>query len=329
MTRLALSFASINYDRFRALEDGRVRPEGIDLNFVPLPVEETFLRQLNFQEFDVSEMSFSTYVLTLDRPNPPFVAIPVFASRYFRHQSIFINARSGIEKPEDLKGKRVGVPEYQISAGVWQRGMLQDEHDVHPRDMQFFSGGVDRPGRSEKMSLDLPDDVSVTPIGKEQTLSEMLVEGEIDALFTAHVPSCYETHDHITRLFPRYKETEKEYYAKTGIFPIMHIVVIKRDVYERNPWVARSLMKAFELSLTAAKADLMYRSSLKVMLPWLTDHVAETITAMGDDYWTYGVDSNRHVLDTFLRYSAEQGLAKQRWAPEDIFLKSATSSFVI
>ena len=329
MTRVPLSFASVSYDRFRALEDGRVQPEGIDLNFVPLPVEETFFRQLAFQEFDVSEMSMSSYVLTLNQESPPFVALPAFPSRYFRHQTMFVNENSGITAPEDLRGKCVGVPEYQITAGVWQRGMLQDEYGVHPRDMKFFSGGVEDTGRVEKIRLDLPKDVSVEPIGPNDTLSAMLSNGELDALFTAHVPSCFYTDDHIKRLFPNYKDAEKAYFAKTGIFPIMHVVVVKRDIYESNPWIARSLMKAFEQSLQIAKDDVMYRSSLKIMLPWLADHVEETTRAMGDDFWTYGIESNRHVLETFLGYSYDQGLAQKAWNPDDIFVKSASPSFVI
>ena len=329
MTKLPLSFASVSYDRFRALENGTVQPEGIELNFVPLPVEETFFRQLAFQEFDVSEMSMSSYVLTLNQERPPFVALPAFPSRYFRHQTMFVNRNSGIRSPEDLKGKRVGVPEYQITAGVWQRGMLQDEYGVHPRDLKFFSGGVEETGRVEKIKLDLPDDVSVQPIGPDDTLSQMLSSGELDALFTAHVPSCFYTDDNIQRLFPEYKDAEQAYFAKTGIFPIMHVVVVKRDIYEQNPWVARSLMKALETSLQIAKDDLMYRSALKVMLPWLADHVEETVRILGSDFWTYGVEQNRHVLETFLGYSYDQGLAKKVWTPDDIFVKSASPSFVI
>lgn len=327
MNRLSLSFAAVDYDRFRALQDGRVHAEGIDLNYVPLPVEEIFHRQVTFREFDVSEMSLSSYVLTLNEADSPFVALPVFPSRYFRHQTMFVNARSGIVTPSDLRGKRVGVPEYQITAGVWQRGMLQDEYGVQPEEMAFFSGGAEETGRVEKIALDLPPEISLEPIEGSKTLGKMLSEGELDALLTAHVPSCFYEHEDVVRLFPRFKEVEKAYFAKTKIFPIMHVVVIRRDVYEQNPWIARSLTKAFEASLDMARDDLMYRSSMKVMLPWLADHVDETIEAMGADYWRYGVEANWHVLETFLRYSFEQGLAKHRWEPEQIFVDSAGSSY--
>lgn len=329
MTALDLTFACLDYDRTRALQDGRVRPEGIALNFLPLPVEETFFRQLKHHEFDVAEMSLSSYVLTLDRPDPPFVAIPVFPSRYFRHQSIYVNTGAGIETPADLAGKRVGVPEYQITAGVWQRGMLADEYGVDPFSPRYLTGGVETPGRSEKIALDLPDGVSVQPIGPDQTLSAMLADGDLDAVMSASVPSSFGRVPHVQRLFGDPKAAERDYFARTGIFPIMHTVVVERELLERHPWVARSLTKAFEESLRIAYDDLRYRSALKVMLPWLDDHVAETVSALGEDWWTYGLEPNRHVLEVFLRYSFEQGLAKKQRRPEELFAASAGSAYTI
>jgi 4,5-dihydroxyphthalate decarboxylase len=329
VTKLHMSLAAVNYDRLRALEDGRIQPEGIDLNFISLPVEETFYRQLKYQEFDACEMSLSSYILTLNEPDPPFIALPVFPSRYFRHQTMFVNSRSGIEKPADLKGKRVGVPEYQITAGVWQRGMLHDEYGVSPEDMAFYSGGVEGTGRAEKIGLDLPPGIHLEPISPDQTLSGMLVDGELDALFTAHVPSAFYDHGHIKRLFTDYKNVEQQYFTETGIFPIMHVLVLKRTLYDRHPWLAASLMKACEEALQIARADLMYRSSLKIMLPWLADHVEETQRVMGEDYWPYGIEPNREVLETFLRYSHSQGLAKKLWNPEEVFARNVGSSYVI
>jgi 4,5-dihydroxyphthalate decarboxylase len=329
VTKLHMSLAAVNYDRLRALEDGQIQPEGIDLNFISLPVEETFYRQLKYQEFDACEMSLSSYILTLNEPDPPFIALPVFPSRYFRHQTMFVNSRSGIEKPADLKGKRVGVPEYQITAGVWQRGMLQDEYGVSPEDMRFYSGGVENPGRAEKIKLDLPAGIHLEPIRPDQTLSGMLVEGELDALFTAHVPSAFYEHEHIRRLFTDYKDIEQQYFTETGIFPIMHVLVLKRTLYDRHPWLAASLMKACEEALQIARADLMYRSSLKIMLPWLAHHLEETQRVMGEDYWPYGIKPNRKVLETFLRYSHSQGLAKKLWNPDEVFARNVGSSYVI
>jgi 4,5-dihydroxyphthalate decarboxylase len=242
---------------------------------------------------------------------------------------MFINEQSNIQKPEDLKGKKIGIPEYQITAAVWQRGILQDDYGLDPRDVLYFTGGVDSVGRTEKVSLNLPEGITVEPIGEDQTLSAMLSAGELDAVFSANVPSCFYADDHIRRLFPDYKAVEKEYFSRTRIFPIMHVVVVKRSVLNKNPWVAGSLMKAFEQSLEIANKELMYRSSLKTMLPWLADHVEETIAAIGEDFWKYGIEGNRHVIDTFLRYSYEQGLAQKHWKPEEVFAPSATSSFVI
>jgi 4,5-dihydroxyphthalate decarboxylase len=329
MSLLPLTMAAVNYDRFRALQDGRVHPEGIDLELLPMEVEEIFYRQARYAEFDVSEMSLSTYVLSFGREDFPYIALPVFPSRYFRHQTMFARADAGIDSPADLKGRRVGVPEYQITAGVWQRGILADDFGVMPEDILWFSGGVEQTGRIEKRRIDLPESVRIQAIGPEQTLSQMLVDGELDALFTAHVPSAYSESDKVVRLFPDYKVVEKAYFARTGIFPIMHVVVVRKSVLEANPWIARSLLKAFEASLAVAKQDLLYSSSLKVMLPWLADHVHETVTALGRDYWTYGIDANRHVLETFLRYSFEQGLARRQYAPEEIFAPSTASTFAI
>jgi 4,5-dihydroxyphthalate decarboxylase len=327
MARLSLSLACWDYDRTRALQDGRVRPEGIDLNYLSLPVEETFYRQLRHREFDVSEMSLSSYLLTLDEPDPPFVALPVFPSRCFRHQSIYVNADAGVAAPADLAGRRVGTPEYQMTAGVWQRGILADEHAVPVDSVTYLTGAMEERGRQEKIALDLPGNLRVIPIGPDQNLSGMLAEGELDAIYGAGQPSCFGRAPHVRRLFEDFKAAEQEYFRRTGIFPIMHTVVVRRAVYERYPWVARSLYKAFEESLRLAQADLRHRNALKVMLPWLAEHVAETLDVLGAGYWDYGLAPNRHVLEAFARYSYEQGLASRRWAPEEIVLAEASDSY--
>lgn len=327
MNRLQLSFACWNYDRMRALQDGSVRAEGIDLNFLSLPVEETFYRQLRHQEFDVCELSLSSYLLTLNRDEPPFVALPVFPSRSFRHQSIYINADSGIKRPEDLVGKRIGTPEYQLTAGVWQRGILAEEYGVPVDSVQYFTGGIEEPGRDEKIQLDLPPSISVTPIGADQTLSQMLADGEIDAICSPSQPSSFGKFPQVRHLFEDFVAVEKDYYRRTRIFPIMHTVVIRRELFERHPWIARSLMKAFTESLEVAYADLRHRNALKVMLPWLHQHLEETLEALGAGYWDYGLEQNRHVLETFARYSHEQGLASQVRTAEEMVLAAASDSF--
>jgi 4,5-dihydroxyphthalate decarboxylase len=327
MPRLPLSFACWDYDRTRALQDGRVRAEGVELNPIALPVEETFYRQLRHREFDLSEMSLSSYLLTLDRPDPPFVALPVFPSRMFRHQSIYVNTANGIREPADLVGKRVGVPEYQITASVWQRGVLADDHGVPVDSVQYLTGGVAEPGRTEKIALDLPDRISVTPIPADRTLSDMLATGEIDALYSAAAPPCFGVEPQVKHLFEDFVAVEQDYYRRTRIFPIMHVVVLRRELHEAHPWLARSLYKAFAESLRIAEADLRVRNALKVMLPWLEQHLVETERVLGRGYWSYGLEENRHVLETFARYSHDQGLASRVRTAEEIVLPQASDGY--
>ncbi|MFI5614473.1 ABC transporter substrate-binding protein [Amycolatopsis sp. NPDC051903] len=328
MSRLPLTFACGDYDRTRAVEDGSIRPDGIDLTYLRLPVEETFFRMLRHGEFDASEMSLSTYVASLDRDPAPFVALPVFTSRMFRHGGVFINTAAGIEKPSDLRGKRIGTPEYQLTAGVWIRGILADHHDVPLDSVTYLTGGQETPGRIEKGAVSTRFDVQSVPDGR--TLSELLASGEIDALQSPRIPSSFGAGDgRVARLFPDTVAAEKEYYAATGIFPIMHVVVLRREVYERHPWVAQSLTKA----LTAAKNEAYERiydaSALRFMEPWFNQHVEDARRLLGDDYWSYGLDANRHVLDLFLRYHHEQGLSSRLRTAGELFAPESTESFVI
>jgi len=223
MTDLRLTLACWDYDRTRALAEGLVRPDGIELTYLTLPVEETFFRMVRHQEFDVAEMSLSSYVLTLDQERPPFIAIPVFPSRFFRHDCIYVTERSGIRQPKDLIGKRVGTPEYQITAAVWIRGILAEEYGVPVESVIYITGGEEAPGRQERVPLQLPPRIKVQPIGPTQTLFQMLETGEIDALYTARTPSSFrQGGGTVQRLFENYAEVERAYYQKTKIFPIMH-----------------------------------------------------------------------------------------------------------
>ncbi len=330
MAKLKLTFSCWNYDRTRALADGSVQPDGIELNCLSLPVEETFFRMLRYQEFDIAEMSLSSYTVSLQRADRPFVAIPIFPSRFFRHSSIFVSTASGIREPRDLIGKRIGTPEFQMTAPVWIRGILQDEYGVAPSSVEYWTGGEEEPGREEKLKLDLPASIKLRPIGPTQTLSQMLAAGEIDALHTARSPSTFYTRPaDVKRLFENYVEVERAYYRKTRIFPIMHTIAIRREVYEANPWIAQSLYKAFVESQRRTYQDLSETAALKGMLPWLTAHVEEARREMGDDWWSYGLAPNRHVLDTFLRYHHEQGLSKKRLTPDDLFAKETLEAFKI
>lgn len=327
---LRLTLACWNYDRTRALADGTVKPEGIELNYLNLVVEETFFRMLRYREFDAAELSLSSYCVSLMRDDPAFIAIPVYPSRSFRHNTIVVSAKSGIKDPRELAGKRIGNPEYQLTAIVWQRGILADEYGVDAKSCTYHTGGEETPGREEKVKLDLPPDIKVKSIGPTQTLSQMIADGEVDAIYAPRLPSTFHTRPNdVKRLFPNYMEAEKAYYAKTKIFPIMHVIVIRRDVYKAHPWVARSLYKAFVEAQKLTYQDMRETAALKAMLPWLGAYVEDTRRTLGDDWWSYGFQQNRHVLDTFLRYHHEQGLSKRRLKPEELFAPETLESFVI
>jgi 4,5-dihydroxyphthalate decarboxylase len=329
LSKLRLSLGCWNYDRTRSLLEGRIQPDGIDLNYLNMPVEETFFRMLRNREFDVAEMSLSSYTVSLFKDSP-FIAIPIFPSRFFRHSCIYVNADSGIKEPKDLIGKRIGNPEYQMTAPVWIRGVLSDEFGVPVNSVQYFTGGEEEPNRSEKLKLDLPSDIKVQSIGPTQTLSAMLATGEIDALYTARMPSSFHTSGgKVKRLFENFVPLEQDYFRRTGIFPIMHTVVIRREVYEQNRWVAQSLYKAFCEAQQETYKDLYETAALKAMLPWLTAHVEEARREMGDDFWPYGYEKNEKTLETFLRYHFEQGLSKTLLTPKQLFAPETLESFKI
>jgi len=330
MSRLRLTLACWNYDRTRALAEGRVPVDGVDLTYLNLPVEETFFRMLRHREFDVAELSLSSYTLSLFKDDCPFIAIPVFPSRYFRHSCIYINSDSGIREPKDLIGKRIGNPEYQMTAPVWIRGILSDEYGVPVTSVHYLSGGEEQPGRTEKIPLSLPPEIRLEAIPTDKTLSRMIETGEIDALYTARAPSSFfNGSGKVRRLFADYQTVERDYYRKTKIFPPMHIIAIRRDVYERNRWVAQSLLKAFIAAQKEVYDELRETGALMHMLPWLTSHVEETEKLMGRDFWPYGYEPNIRALTTFLRYHYEQGLSKRLLTPKEIFAPESLEAFKI
>jgi 4,5-dihydroxyphthalate decarboxylase len=327
MSALRIALSCWDYDRTRALQDGRVRVDGVDLTYLPLDVEETFFRMMRHAEFDVSELSLSSYVLSCTREPRPFVAIPVFPSREFRHSSIFVHEGAGIERPEDLRGRRVGIPEYQLTAVVWIRGILAEHYGVQPEDVVYRTGGLEAPGRIEKAPVQLPPGIRVEPVPAGATLAQLLADGEIDALYTPRAPSTLGRG--VVRLFGDGREVEREYFARTGIFPIMHTVAIRRELYEQHRWLAQSLVKAFEAAKRVAIEDLEETSALKVALPWVTAELDETRRVLGFDYWPYGLEPNRHVLETFLRYHHEQGLSPRQLTPDELFAPESLESFVL
>ncbi|MDP2410030.1 MAG: ABC transporter substrate-binding protein [Pseudolabrys sp.] len=319
MSLLPITIATWDYDRVRPLIDGRVRVEGCDVNYITMPVEECFERAYFHGEFEVAEIGFSPFLIALSRGPTPYLAVPAFLSRMFRHSAVYIRTDRGIEGPADLRGKRIGVPEYQMSAVMWFRGYLQDEFGIAARDINWVQAGLENPGRRDKFPLNLPDGFPLTSMN-DASLSAMLAEGKLDGVISARRPSCFvNKHPQVQRLFPDYRATERDYFQRTGIFPIMHALGIRRDIYEKNRWLAASLYKAFLQAKRIADADLAETTALKVGLPWVTAEYEATTALMGEDFWSYGVDANRRTLATMARYSYEQGLSVRLLSVEEMF----------
>ena len=321
--KLKLTYAGGLYDRTVALQNGSVSAEGIDLNFVMMHAGEFQRRQARNAEFDASEFSLSTYTILLSQGDRRLIGIPVFPSRRFRHSDIYINTKSRIRQPQDLAGKRVGAMEYQQTAGVWIRGILEDQYGVGAEQIEWYFGGYHEPKNyTERVPVALPSNVRTVTISNRQSLDEMLDRGEIDALMGATPPPSFRNRSpNVGRLFPNYKDVELAYFKQTGIFPIMHMVALKREIYEKNPWVAASLYKAFVRAKIQGMRhmEFHYGGGLFCSLPWLWSHLEETREQIGADPFMYGVEENRSVLEAFLRYSFRQGMITQQLAVEDLF----------
>jgi 4,5-dihydroxyphthalate decarboxylase len=321
--QLLLTIACGDYDRTRAIKDGRVQVEGCRVNYLPLEPEEVFFRAFRNYEFDISELSFSSYLLQASRGECPYIGIPAFVSRIFRHSGIYIRTDRGIKEPADLRGKRIGVPEYQLTALVWIRGMLEEEYGIKPADIRWFQGGQEEAGRDERTPLKLTNGVEIQMIPPNKTLNGMLADGELDALFTARAPSCFVAGaSNVGRLFPDYREVEKQYYRKTELFPIMHLIGIRKTLVERHPWLPMSVYKAFVAAKAIAMRDVRDVTALYVTLPWVEAEALETIALMGPDYWRYGVAESRKDIEAIARYSYQQGLAIRPMKAEELFAKS-------
>jgi len=319
----ALTLACGNYDRTRAIMDGRVRIEGCEINYIPLEPEEVFFRATRYEEFDIAELSFHSYILQTSRNESRYIGIPAFVSRCFRHSMIYIRSDRGIREPADLRGKLVGVPEYQLTALVWMRGILQEEYGVKPTDIHWRSGGQEQPGRKERARIDLPKEIDLQPIPPGETLSAMLKDGKLDAVMTARAPSCFHNESpNIGRMFPNHREVEKAYYRKTGLYPIMHLIGIRKVLIERYPWLPASALKAFVQAKAAAMYDLRTLAAPNLMLPWTEAETLETMALMGKDFWRYGVTENLREIETLARYSHQQGLAERIVPVEEMFAPS-------
>jgi 4,5-dihydroxyphthalate decarboxylase len=320
MPKLALSIAVGDYDRVRPLVDGAVQIDGVDPVFMLLEPEEIFFRAFRHADFDICELSMSSFAIKTANGDCPYIGVPVFPSRAFRHNSIYIRTDRGIARPEDLKGRRIGVPEYQVTANVWTRAVLEDEHGVKPSDVIWVRGGYEQPGRIEKIAVTLPADVRVQDAPAGATISGLLAGGEIDAVIGPRAPSCFlNGHPHVGWLYPDPAAAAAAWFRKSRIFPIMHILGIRRTLAEQHPWLPVAAMKAFEQSKVRALAKLADVAASKVTLPFIDEQLHAARRLMGEDFWSYGLAANRHVLEVFLRRHHAEGLSRRLLSPEDLF----------
>jgi 4,5-dihydroxyphthalate decarboxylase len=346
MPDIAISMASGAYDRIRAIRDGAVKVEGCAVTYHVVEPNQLFVRNLKNQEFDVSEMSFSTYIALHDQGRAHYTAIPVFLSRAFRHSAIFVRTGSGIGSTADLKGKRVGTPEYFTTMVVWLRGILSDECGITPSDLRWRLGPLEQPVRqapdpsqaqrvtfvtqqSPRGQQPIPvgrgeKDVEIETIPVGKSLAGMLAAGELDAVFSARPPSCFlQTgggKEGVVRLFPDYRAAEQAYYRKTGIYPLMHAVGIRNSLVEQHPWIARNLFNAFARAKDIAVADFEKLSAFALTLPWIEAEYRATQAVLGEDIWPYGVEANRKAIDTLCRYLHEQGFTRRRMSVDELFV---------
>jgi 4,5-dihydroxyphthalate decarboxylase len=330
VTKLQLSLAIGDYDRTRALLDGSEPIEGCEVVPIPLEPEEVFFRSLRHQSFDVTELSFSSTLIALSRGEFPYVAIPAFLSRSFRHSAIYVRSGGPVTRPEDLAGRRVGVPEYQVTAAVWVRAMLAQDHGVGADAVEWVTGGVEHPGRTEKLKLDLPPSIRIGPAPADRSLSAMLAAGEIDALTCPRPPSCFsDPAAGILRLFPDPAAAAAAYWQRHGVFPIMHLVGVRRALVERHPWLPGSVFKAFRRARDIAMARLDDTNALATSLPFQIEEAARTRALMGADFWPYGVPANHRTIETLLDQHHAQGLSARRVALEEVFHPSTLEAFKI
>jgi 4,5-dihydroxyphthalate decarboxylase len=328
MTEIQISIASGDYDRTRALKDGRVRVAGCAVTYSNVEPNQLFKRILRAPEFDVSEMSFSTYIVQREQGKGAYTAIPVFLSRAFRHSAIFVRTDRGIRTPQDLKGKRVGTPEYFTTMLVWLRGLLSDEYDVKPSDLFWHIGGQEQPASAASELSSIPG-VSIESIPVGKTLSGMLADGDIDALFAARPPSCFQRARNVARLFPDYRSDEQAYYRKSGIYPLMHAVGIRNSLIEAQPDLPSAVYDGFLRAKELAISDLERLSAFAVTLPWVEAEYRATQAVLGKDIWPYGISENTRTIATLCRYLHEQGFTKRTMTANELFVPLSGSSAAV
>lgn len=327
MAKLQLSIAVRDYDRTRPLSDGLVQIDGVDPVYLALDPEEIFFRAFRRAEFDICELSLSSYTVKIAQGNCPYVGVPAFVSRAFRHTSIYVRT-DRIRQPADLRGKKIGVPEYQLTANVWARAILEDDHGVKPSDIHWIRGGLTEAGRLEKIAIKLPAGVRLDDIPEGRTLSSMLDAGEIDGFIGPRVPPAFERGDpKVGWLFPDPVAAAKDYFKRTGIFPIMHLIGVRRELAEQHPWLSGAVFKAFEHSKKIALEKLADTSSTKVTLPFVEERLMEARQLMGDDFWPYGVAASCGTLETFLKHHHAQGLSPRLVKVEELFHPGTLETF--
>lgn len=327
---MQLSVAIGDYDRNRPLRDGRARIDGVDPVVMMLTPEEMFFRAMRHEAFDICELSLSSHTLRTARGDAPYVAIPAFVSRAFRHTGIIVRSDSGITHPAQLKGRRVGIPEWQLTACVWIRALLQDEYGVTMQDIHWVRGGLEEPGRVEKVALALPEGVEVEDIGPTQTLRDMLATGEIDAFIGPRAPTSFTPANPDLRwLFADPTAEAKAFYQKTRMFPIMHVIGIRKTLAEAHPWLPMAVYKGFVQSKALALEQLSETSATKITLPFVEEQLRSAMDLMGADFWPYGLAPNRHVLEYFTRAHHQQGLSAHQVPVEQLFHLSTLEGYVI
>ncbi|MDX1482880.1 MAG: 4,5-dihydroxyphthalate decarboxylase [Alphaproteobacteria bacterium] len=329
MPPLHINIATSDYDHIRDIALGRVPIEGTTFNYQIYPIEETFYRFVHYREWEVSEMSFGKFASIMSEPEPGIIGLPIFTARMFRQSSVYVRKDAGIETAADLRGKRVGVPEWAQTAAVYTRGWLTDDIGIPLSEIEWFQAGLNEPGRREQIELNLPDGCNLTPV-PDKSLKDMLEAGELDACFAARPPQGMEAPgSNIRPLFADGPAEEAAYFEHSGVFPIMHTVAIRGDVYAANPWLAQNLFKAFTRAREMSLARIFDRQTSRFMVPWLVDYAEAKRAELGADYFPYGLEENRKTLEVYLRWCYEQGIAKRELTPDELFAPETRSAFKV
>ena len=329
MSLLPLSIATTDYDHFRDLRFGLVRPEGVDLNWMTLGHHECFARFTANREFDLAELSFAKFATQVTRPDSDIIGLPVICSRLFRFGSFYVNRRSGIRSVQDLAGRKVGSPEWAHSAAVYMRGWMHNEMGVKLTDVHWVQAGANAPGRAEKVEIHLPEGVQLTRVA-DKSLSQMLASGEIDCAIIARPPTCFlEGHPDVERLFPDFVDMEQDYYDRTRVWPIMHIVAMRRAIIEAHPWVGRNLLNAFEESKRRSLERLLDPAVSRYPVPWLSSYARRQRDRFGADLFPYGIEPNRPTWEQMALYTWQQGIAPRQFTPEEISPRGIMTSVII